>query len=404
MSEGIQEEGKCPVTQDDQDVWYHDEEEEAEEAETPLAEYDITAAPNDFNVRTMYDFIESRTLEIPGFQRNYVWDKKRASKLIESLVIGLPVPQIFLYEKARNRFIVIDGQQRLMSIYYFMKMRFPRKEKRTALRRIFGEHGLMPDEILADDAFFEEFELHLPERLPGQPNPLNGRNYDTLGDYKPAFQLRTVRNVIIKKGVSGNNDDSPIHEIFNRLNSGGVNLTPQEVRASLYHSEFYEMLHRINLDDGWRRIFGIADPDLHLRDMEILLRGFAMLIEGQDYKPSMKKFLNVFSKKCQNLSKKMVPYLEALFMSFLESCSDLPAGAFYSTTNKMSVSLFESVFSVVCEQAFESRALVRSKISAEKLTELRKDSQFVAATRSETTSAANVTVRRDRARQILLGG
>ncbi|HMF47891.1 MAG TPA: DUF262 domain-containing protein [Candidatus Saccharimonadales bacterium] len=95
-----------------------------EEDELQIDEYDITATPNDFNVSTLFNFIESGAVGIPGFQRNFVWDQVRASKLIESLILGIPVPQLFLYEQARNRFLVIDGQQRLMSIYYFVKRKF----------------------------------------------------------------------------------------------------------------------------------------------------------------------------------------------------------------------------------------------------------------------------------------
>jgi uncharacterized protein with ParB-like and HNH nuclease domain len=98
---------------------------EEEQDDYSLREYDITAAPNDFNISTLFSFVESGAVKIPGFQRNYVWDIKRASRLIESLLIGLPIPQIFLYEEGKNRFLVIDGQQRLMSIYYFIKKRFP---------------------------------------------------------------------------------------------------------------------------------------------------------------------------------------------------------------------------------------------------------------------------------------
>jgi len=77
--------------------------------DSQIKEYDITASPNDFNMSTMFSFIESGAVKIPGFQRNYVWDVKRASKLIESIIIGLPIPQIFLYEEERNKFLVIDG-------------------------------------------------------------------------------------------------------------------------------------------------------------------------------------------------------------------------------------------------------------------------------------------------------
>jgi len=59
-----------------------------------INEYEITTSANDFNIKTLHDFIKSGAINIPGFQRNYVWDIKRASKLIESIIIGLPIPQI----------------------------------------------------------------------------------------------------------------------------------------------------------------------------------------------------------------------------------------------------------------------------------------------------------------------
>lgn len=121
----------------DADDW-NDESAEADD-DVGIAEYDIVASPNDFNILTIHSFIESGAVKIPGFQRNYVWDSKRASRLIESIVIGLPVPQVFLYERGRNDFVVIDGQQRLMSIYYFIKQRFPLKERRPELRKLLNE-------------------------------------------------------------------------------------------------------------------------------------------------------------------------------------------------------------------------------------------------------------------------
>ena len=125
------------MAEDNTQEWFDDYADDAEEDQ--IEEYDITAAPNDFNISTIYNFLEAGSVRIPGFQRNFVWDLGRASKLIESLILGLPVPQVFLYEVGRNEFVVIDGQQRLMSIYYFIKQRFPKKEKRTELRSIFDE-------------------------------------------------------------------------------------------------------------------------------------------------------------------------------------------------------------------------------------------------------------------------
>lgn len=95
--------------------------------------------------------------------------------------------------------MVIDGQQRLMYLYYFIEQRFPKDEKRTTLRRIFEEHGKIPDNFLGDDNYFTKFNLQLPSTLPSQPNKLNRINYSTLDEYKIAFDLRTIRNFIIKQ-------------------------------------------------------------------------------------------------------------------------------------------------------------------------------------------------------------
>ena len=89
-----------------------------------------------------------------------------ASRLIESLILGLPVPQLFLYEEGNNRFLVIDGQQRLMTIYYFIKGRFPRTDQVVTLRPIFEEHGNIPESVFADDKLFRDFRLWLPGQLP----------------------------------------------------------------------------------------------------------------------------------------------------------------------------------------------------------------------------------------------
>ena len=380
--------------------WYEDDD-VGESDNGYVDEYDITAAPNDFNVRTIHDFIESGAVKIPGFQRNYVWDQRRASKLIESIIIGLPIPQIFLYEESRNSFLVIDGQQRLMTLYYFIKQRFPKKEKRASLRAIFAEHGKIPDEILHDDNYFSKFNLRLTAKIPDIPNKFNRLNYSTLGEYKTQFDLRTIRNVIIKQNVP-KDDDSSIYEIFNRLNSGGINLKPQEIRASLYHSDFYAMLAKINLNPTWRSFLGLEEPDLHMKDIEILLRGFAMLIEGSTYKPSMIKFLNGFSKNCKNLDQEQLNYLEKLFESFMSACQHLPNDAFLTKKQRFNISLYDATFAAICGDVFEDRNFIINPISYEKLMSLRDDQQFLEASQAETARKTNVETRLLRARSILL--
>lgn len=381
--------------------WFDDYAEGADELQ--VDEYDITATPNDFNVMTLHSFVKSGAVRIPGFQRNFVWDLGRASKLIESLILGLPVPQLFLYEQARNRFLVIDGQQRLMSIYYFINMRFPRKEKRVELRSIFDREGHIPEDVLHDDEYFQSFNLKLPEKLPNHDNKFKGLNYATLGDYQTQFDLRPIRNIVVKQNVPSD-DDSSMYEVFNRLNSGGINLRPQEIRTSMYHSPFYEMLYHINADPAWRRILGSSEPDLHMKDIEILLRGFAMLVDGAKYAPSMVKFLNQFSKKCESHTNEQNDYLRDLFSSFLASCRELSNDAFINKKNKrFNIALYEAIFAAFSEKAFTERRQLETALAPELLQTLETDEEFLAATLVGTTSTKNVEKRLNKARTIFGG-
>lgn len=371
-------------------------ENDGDEDEVQIEEYELTSSPNDFNVSTLFNFIELGVIKIPGFQRNYVWDIKRASKLIESIIIGLPVPQIFLYEEGRNSFLVIDGQQRLMSIFYFIKKRFPRKNKRDEIRRIFAEESRVPEGLLDDDKYFEKFTLRLPEISPGKPNKFAGRNYATLDDYKIQFDLRTIRNVIVKQNIP-KNDDSSIYEIFNRLNTGGVNLRPQEIRASLYHSDFYKMLYKINLSEGWRRLLDVPEPDLNMRDIEILLRGFSMSLYGDMYGSSMAGFLNISSKLAKSFSSDQIERQERLFKVFLQSCSHLPGDTFLSKSGKFSITMFESVFSAVYRKVSQNDLSRQFRVNPESLAKLRTDDDFINSSQSQSNKKINVTTRLKRA-------
>ena len=360
--------------------------------QSQISEYDITSSPNDFNIGTIYHFIESGSLKIPAFQRNYVWDIKRASKLVESILIGLPIPQIFLYEKARNEFHVIDGQQRLMTIYYFKKGRFPRREKRGALRSVFDEHGRIPDDVLASDDYFRPFSLQLPN-APNRPqNKFNRSKYVSLGEFQSTFDLRTIRNVIVKQNQPAD-DNSSIYEIFHRLNTGGTNLKAQEIRMSLYHSDFYDMLFRINSIRRWRQTLGVDDPDLHMKDIEILLRGFAMLASGAEYQPPMTAFLNSASGRFRKLERKDVNYFDELFRSFLAACADLPEQPFSSARKQFNISLYEAVFTAVCRGPFANRTVVKRKLRPEQVEALQADAGFIGTTQFKTAEKNNVDLR-----------
>lgn len=377
------------------------EESEVEEAGISFQEYDITSSPNDFNVRTIVDFIDSKIFRIPVFQRNYVWTINRASKLIESIIRGLPIPQIFLYEQGRNQFVVIDGQQRLMSIYFFSKMRFPVMEKRGALRTIFDKEGRIPKNVFDDDSFFSKFNLRLPSTLPLTQNKLHGLNYEELGELQTTMDLRTIRCVIVKQNFP-QDDDSAVFEIFNRLNTQGVNLAPQEIRASLYSSEFMKMVSRSNTDDRWRRLIDQSEPDIRMKDVEFLLRGFGMLTRGEKYAPSMSRFLNNFAKEMQEHPEVEVVLLQKIFSSFLEECADFPARIFGTANRKVNVSVFESVFSAACASGFADGTGTVHCLCRDRIEKLKNDSAFLDASSTRSTDTENVRIRLERAKELLL--
>lgn len=363
----------------------------------PIDEYDLTASPNDFNVMTINSFIDSGSIKIPGFQRNYVWDIKKASKLIESLILGLPVPQLFLYEASRNHFLVIDGQQRMMSVFYFMKKRFPKKEKRAELRRIFAENDSIPEEVLEDDDFFQPFKLSLPNRADETKSMFHGMNYATLGDYKTQFDLRPIRNIVVKQN-SPKDDDSAVYEIFNRLNSGGVNLRPQEIRGCLYHSKFYAMLSVLNYDSNWRTILNQANPDLHMKDIELLLRCFAMAEVYMDYKSSLAKFLNGYSKTAKSYDEGQIEELKSKFEAFcLWAADHLDVGLFISEgSRRFNIFLFEALFAT-----YSNYAHLLSGITDESVRNILSDPEFKEACVAGTTNTSNVITRFNVALKIL---
>ena len=389
------------INEDQEIQWIDIEEDVDTEEDVSFTEYDISASPNDFNIKTLFDFIDSGIVKIPGFQRNYVWDIKRASKLIESLIIGIPVPQIFLYEEAKNKFIVIDGQQRYMTIYFFKKKRFPKKEKRLELRKIFDEQKGIPEEILNNNEYFTDFNLRLPTSQSNQVNKFNKLNYYTLDeDDQISLDLRTIRNIIIKQN-SPDDGHSVVFEIFNRLNSGGVNLKPQEIRTSLFHSSFYDMLYSINLYENWRDITPTNIPNINMKDVEILLRGFAMLMDGEKYKPSMTKFLNMFSYKAKSFPNENITYMENLFKKFIDSLPQNDEKLFHSKTGRFNISVYESIFVAVCRDAFQEKSLEIKSVSIDQIVELKNDADFIEATQSNTASEKNVKFRINKAIEVL---
>ena len=374
---------------------------EVQDEETSVISYDISVIPNDFNVMTINSLIESGVISMPTFQRNYVWDRKRASRFIESLILGLPIPQIFLYQIERNKYSIIDGQQRLLTIYFFVKQRFPRSGKRTVLRKIFDENGKIPDNILSDNEIFQDFKLQFAKQENGEPHPLNNKKYHTLDvAQKSSFDLMPIRCMSIRQNKP--EDNGSIYEIFSRLNTGGLNLSPQEIRGCLYRSDFYKMIYALNSESCWRNMVGKKEEDDKFRDVEVLLRSYALLYDETSYSGSMIRFLNRFSKEAQAFDEEKIEQSRNIFFDFMRVCEDIDKKDFLTKTGSFNVSLFDAVFVTIAERIL-SDGIENAAITQAAFNELKDDEGFKTAITHSTSHAESVKTRLRLARKYLYG-
>ena len=154
--------------------------------------------------------------------------------------------------------------------------------------------------------------------------------YETLSEIdKETFELSPIRCVVIKQNKI-HADDSCVFEIFHRLNSGGINLHPQEIRMSLYYSRFFETLSNLNNQPEWRRLFCLENPEFHTKDIETILRGFALLEWGDKYTPSLIKFLNNYSKKSQSNTDEENNYIKMFVFIFFTGNEEIAKKRFYT--------------------------------------------------------------------------
>jgi len=383
-----------------------------------IVEYDITATPRDFTPAMIEEYIDSGIMEIPLFQRNFVWDINKASRLIESMILGLPVPELFLFSEddENSKLKIIDGQQRILSIYFFVKGRFPiSKDTRISIKDSISDwnNEEFRKAVFADNKIFKDFQLELVEKNikehdaeeneESNRNRYEGENYRTLDtDMRIKFRLRrSLRGVIIRQNKPDDSFSS-MFEIFNRLNTGGIPLKPQEVRASLFYCDFYQILIELNENDIWCKFYGKSNrgnKNLHGEDIEMILRVLAILDESNNYKPTMERFLNKFSKKSKNFSKEAILKHKETFLTFLDACSSLPNDVFRKNSAFLKV-IFESVFYAVSKKITKSTSKNIS-INLESINFLKGSEEFANYNKSGSASSTNMKKRLEIAERII---
>jgi hypothetical protein len=238
--------------------------------------HQTVVAASDWTTQTILSQLDLGNIDInPAFQRRDAWRAPRKSRFIESLMLGLPIPQLVLAEnkKKKGTFIVIDGKQRLLS-----------------LRQFSAKPGDGYDQL----------------RLTGleQRKDLTGRTLPELqaskrfADDLAAFQNQTIRTVVVKNWPN----ESVLYLIFLRLNTSSVPLSPQELRQALHPGPFLSFVdEESGKIEGFKKILKLTRPDFRMRDAELLVRYYAFTNFLPDYKGNLKSFLD---STCERLNHK----------------------------------------------------------------------------------------------------
>lgn len=228
--------------------------------------------PMDLSVELISAWSTAKKLDInPSFQRRVVWDNVRMSLFIESLILNVPIPSILLAnDEKSNKFLVIDGKQRLSAILQFV----------------------------APDNEGKGFKLKGLKVL----KEINGYTYKKLAEDASKEQYLTrIENALLKTNVVKKYDNNLLYFIFSRLNSGSVALSTQELRQSLYPGKFTDFVNEYSMTSpGIKRVLNLKSLDKRMRDAELLVRFYSFKYYSESYDGKINEF---FNNTCETLNK-----------------------------------------------------------------------------------------------------
>lgn len=209
--------------------------------------FNISSFGTDPSVRELVMQYQEGEIEKPELQRKYVWTKKIASRFIESLLLGLPVPSIFLANTSSGKRLIIDGYQRIRTLYDFI------------------EEGIWH----GDDSVFRLSDSELINKR------WRNRTFKELSDVdKRRLRTYAIHAIVFEQKKPSN--DSGMFQIFERINTSGMVLKDQEVRNCVYQGVYNSMLFELNKYPKWRKLFGDEKEHPRMSDLEFILRFFAM--------------------------------------------------------------------------------------------------------------------------------
>jgi hypothetical protein len=310
-----------------------------EAAEVIPYNYEITAYGADYPVDGLVKRLEAgdvvvpsydpdipgTTGEVEGFQRRFVWSKPQIDRFIESLLLGLPVPGIFLVRESNNVLLVLDGQQRLRSLQAFYK-------------------GLLRG---------KEFKLEtVQERF-------IGLTYPTLDDEDRRRLDDSIIHATVMRQDTPSADQSSVYTLFERLNTGGTNLQPQEIRVALYRGPFAGVLRELNEWPDWRAMFGNRSE--RLKDQELILRFFALLYASSQYARPMKGFLNRYMATNRELKDQDAPTLSAIFQTTTRLLHDSLGDRPFRLGTALNAAVYDSVMTGVAHRLSSGKKVNSTK-------------------------------------------
>lgn len=318
----------------------------------------------DFSIATLMDQLKNGSIIVPEFQRNYVWNRSQASRLIESLIIQCPIPVIYFNQERDERFSVIDGNQRLTSIRLF-----------------------------TDDGFALQGLSAYPE--------LEGSKFSDLDPrFKRHILNRTLRCIAILKETH----PQIKFDVFERINTGAVQLNPQEVRHGVYHGELMKLIDELASEKTWKDISGHRD-DQRMKGGELVLRFFALLYAQDKYKKPLKRFLNEFCDDHKNIGADEIFDWKSIFINTV-NCVNYVFGknAFKvldedgkSFSKNVNSALFDAVMVAFAKADISKSVLEKRDISnfLEKFAKLISENKFKDSISSGTSATSSVNYRID---------
>ena len=321
--------------------------------------YNLNYYGADYPVDALVKRMNEEEFIFPNFQRQYVWRVEEASKFIESLLLGLPVPSIFLAkDKYSSKLIVIDGQQRLRTLQFFYDGKFPDGK---------------------------------PFKLKNVIPQLEAKTY-----YDLAVEDRfTLNNTIIHCLIISESEKSDsIFYLFERLNTTGTPLTNQEIRNAIYHGGFNDLLFSLSQSEVWKLLY--HKEEIRLEDQELILRFIALTFELESYSGNMNEFLNGFmlhNRSFEMISKKSIE--DSFYNSFNIILESIGKDAFYYK-KVFNRSLYETLSLIVSRNKVQNKSPIISLYD-----KLISSDEFWSMSKSSTTSKKSIMMRIEFANHLL---